>query len=125
MRRTTLATAALFVLMGTIAAFAHAKMVASTPADGASVAAGVSQIALQFSHPMRLTLVKVHRAADDASLAPASPLPKAFTSSARVDLEPLAAGAYDVSWTAVSEDGHVMKGHFEFTVKAGADAPGQ
>lgn len=125
MRRMRLAVAALTLIAGTLAAFAHAKMVASTPADGASVASGLSQIDMTFSHPMRLTLVKVHRAADDAELALESALPKGFTSSAQVRVAPLPAGAYEVTWTAVSEDGHVMKGQFGFTVKAGADTPQQ
>ena len=123
MRRMRLAAAALFFLTSTVAALAHAKMTESTPADGASVAGAVSEIQLKFSHPMRLTLVKVHRDDDDADLSLKSPLPKAFTSSAKLDVEPLGAGAYEVRWTAVSEDGHVMKGHFGFTVNAGSPAP--
>ena len=46
-------------------------------------------------------------------------LPKTFEKAAKVAVEALEAGAYAVSWTAVSEDGHVMTGSFAFTV-AGA-----
>lgn len=124
MRRMKLpSAAAAFLMMSTLAALAHAKLVSSTPADGASIASGVSQIAMQFSHPMRLTLVKVHRAADDANVSLESPLEKSFKDSAKVDVAPLAAGAYDVSWTAVSKDGHVMKGHFGFTVTGAEETP--
>ncbi len=104
------------------AALAHTKMTASVPADGATVPAGLSQIEMTFSHPMRLTLVRVHGAADDKDVAIAGTLPKAFADDAKVSVDTLAAGAYDVSWTAVSEDGHVMKGHFKFTV-SGSTAP--
>ena len=45
------AFAALFVIAGTIAALAHAKMTASVPEDGASVASPVSEIAFSFSKP--------------------------------------------------------------------------
>ena len=46
--------------------------------------------------------------------------------TAKVGIEALTAGAYEVSWTAVSEDGHVMKGHFGFTVAKAPDvAPAQ
>jgi hypothetical protein len=116
--------AASVVMAGTLAAFAHAKMTTSVPEDGATVPAGLSQIEMRFSHPMRLTLVRVHRAADDKDVALQGPLPKTFTDAAKVPVDALTAGAYDVSWTAVSEDGHVMKGSFAFTV-SGSPAPAQ
>jgi copper resistance protein C len=115
---------ALLAVVGSGTALAHAKMKSSVPADGATVAAGLSQIEMTFSHPMRLTLVRLHRADDDKNVALKGPLPKAFADAAKVPVDALQAGAYNVSWTAVSEDGHVMKGHFAFTV-SGADAPTQ
>ncbi|HEY7669019.1 MAG TPA: copper resistance CopC family protein [Hyphomicrobium sp.] len=114
--------AAAAVVAGALAAFAHAKMKTSAPADGATVPAGLSEIEMRFSHPMRLTLVRVHRADDDHDVALKGALPKTFADAANVAIDALTAGAYDVSWTAVSEDGHVMKGHFGFTV-SGAAAP--
>jgi methionine-rich copper-binding protein CopC len=106
---------ALLMVGGTAGALAHAKMTASTPADGATVPAGLSEIAMTFSHPMRLTLVRVHGAqGEDVPLT--GTLPKRFGKAAKIGVGPLGAGAYEVSWTAVSEDGHVMKGHFAFTV---------
>jgi methionine-rich copper-binding protein CopC len=104
------------VLAGTGAALAHAHLKSSVPADGATVAAGLSQIEMAFSHPMRLTLVRLHRAADDKHVPLAGALPKDFADSAKIAVGALEPGAYDVSWTAVAEDGHVMKGHFAFTV---------
>jgi methionine-rich copper-binding protein CopC len=118
------AAALLLALGATGAALAHAKMMASVPADGATVPAGLSQIELTFSHPMRLTLVRLHRAADNQDVAVKDALPKTFAAAAKVPIDALTAGAYDVAWTAVSEDGHVMKGHFAFTVSgSGAPAP--
>jgi hypothetical protein len=115
-----LRSVALMALMvaAPLAALAHAKMVASMPQDGATVAAGLSQIELKFSHAMRLTLVRVHRADDDKDVGLQGALPKTFTQAAKVSIDALMAGAYDVSWTAVSEDGHVMKGSFSFSVAA-------
>lgn len=107
--------AALLAVIGAGAALAHTKMTASVPADGATVAAGLSQIEVAFSHPMRLTLVRVH-GAQGADVPLTGALPKGFTESAKIGIEPLAEGGYEVTWTAVSEDGHVMKGHFAFTV---------
>ena len=110
--------AVLVMLAGTGGVLAHAKMVTSVPKDGATVAAGLSEIALSFSKPMRLTLVRVHptQGGDDVVLS--SALPKAFGDAAKVAVGALASGAYAVSWTAVAEDGHVMKGSFAFTVAA-------
>ena len=115
---------ALVVAATTAPAFTHAKMSASVPEDGATVPAGLSQIEMRFSHPMRLTLVRIHRAADDRDVALPGALPKAFAEAAKLTIDALTAGAYDVSWTAVSEDGHVMKGHFAFKV-TGPAAPAQ
>jgi methionine-rich copper-binding protein CopC len=120
-----LRSAVMAIVMVTIAlgaAFAHAKMKASVPADGATVPAGLSQIEMQFSHPMRLTLLRVHRAADNQNMAIKGALPQTFADAAKVSVDALTAGAYDVAWTAVSQDGHVMKGHFAFTV-SGPHAP--
>ncbi len=119
------ATALLLVLVGTGAALAHADIKASVPADGATVAVGLSQIEMTFSHPMRLMLVRVHRAADDKDVALKGALPKTFAAAAKVAIDALAEGDYDVSWTAVSEDGHVMKGHFAFTVSGSRTPPAQ
>lgn len=117
------ATALLLVLAGSAAVLAHAKMKASVPQDGATVAAGLSEIAMTFSHPMRLTLVRVHRSGAGQDVPLTGTLPKDFAGSAKVAVDALDAGAYEVSWTAVSEDGHVMKGHFSFTVAGGAAPP--
>jgi methionine-rich copper-binding protein CopC len=114
--------AVLVMLAGTGGVLAHAKMVASVPKDGATVAAGLSEIAFDFSKPMRLTLVRVHpvKGGDDAMVT--SALPKAFADAVKVPVGALAVGAYKISWTAVAEDGHVMKGSFAFTVAAPAGA---
>jgi len=112
---------ALLVVAAPLAAFAHAKIVTSTPKDGATVAAGLSDIELAFSKPMRLTLLHVRQAKNNEDVPLRSALPKTFEKAAKVAVEALPAGAYAVSWTAVSEDGHVMTGSFAFTV---TDAPG-
>ena len=120
--RKVVAFAALFVMAGTLGAFAHAKMNASIPKDGATVPAGLSEIQLQFSKPLRLTLIHMRRVDDQKEIRVSSKLPKSFADSAKVAVDPLQAGSYEVSWTAVSNDGHVMKGSFAFSVKRSPDA---
>ena len=111
------ALAVFIALTATLSAWAHAKMTESVPKDGATVPAGLSSVELKFSKPMRLTLVRIHSAKADADVAVKGELPMTFVEEATISVEPIAAGAYDVHWTAVSQDGHVMKGDFEFTVE--------
>jgi methionine-rich copper-binding protein CopC len=114
------AAVALLVIVAPVAALAHAKMKSSTPKDGSTVAAGLSEIELNFSKPLRLSVVHV-RDASKHDVPLRGELPKAFTAVAKINVDGLTPGAYEVSWTAVAEDGHVMKGTFAFSVKA--DAP--
>lgn len=114
------AFAALFAVAGSMPVLAHAKMTASVPEDGASVASPVSEIAFTFSKPLRLTLVKVVRASDQQQMSLSGGLPKTVGTSVKTAVSPLPSGSYKVTWTAVAEDGHVMKGDFAFSVTAGA-----
>ena len=117
----TAALVALLSLAAPSAALAHAKMTASTPADGSTVAAGVSQIELNFSKPLRLSMVHVRDEAQH-EVPLKSELPTAFAPAVKINVDGLGPGSYEVSWTAVAEDGHVMKGAFAFSVKADAPA---
>ena len=114
--------AVLVMLAGTGGVLAHAKMIASVPKDGTTVAAGLSEIELSFSKPLRLTLMRVHPLKGGDDIVVSGALPKSVSDKAKVAIGALAAGAYAVSWTAVAEDGHVMKGSFAFTVAAPASA---
>jgi copper resistance protein C len=115
----TAVLATLLVMAAQATAFAHAKMTASTPKDGSTVTAGLSQIELSFSKPLRLSMVHVRDAAQH-EVPLKSKLPAPLASAVKIDVESLTPGSYQVSWTAVAEDGHVMKGTFAFSVKAAA-----
>jgi len=82
----------LFVAISTVAALAHAKMNASVPKDGATVPAGLSEIELSFSKPLRLTLVHVVRAPEQKEVPVTSELPKSFVNSAKLTVGGGAAG---------------------------------
>jgi methionine-rich copper-binding protein CopC len=110
------ALVALLALAAPSAALAHAKMTASKPADGSTVAAGTSEIELNFSKPLRLSMVHV-RDASKHDIALKSALPATFGPAVKLNTEALTPGHYEVTWTAVAEDGHVMKGAFKFSVK--------
>lgn len=116
----------LLLIAGTVTAAAHAKMASSVPEDGATVPAGLSEVQLDFSKPMRLTAVHVTRTGDKQEVAAKGKLPASFQKSAKIALDPLPTGAYEVHWSAVADDGHVMDGTFKFTVtEAKATAPSQ
>lgn len=111
--------AALLLVAGT--AQAHPKLVAATPADGATVAAPRT-VVLRFSE----TLVKAFTGLELTMLAApgmaAMPM-KNFTAAvdgktltATFD-KPLPAGGYRVDWHAVAGDTHRITGNTGFTVR--------
>jgi methionine-rich copper-binding protein CopC len=113
--------ASLLAVAAPQAVFAHAMLTSSTPKNGATVAAGVSEIELAFSAPLRVTVLHV-RDTGEHDIVLKGDLPKSFAPVVKLGVGALAPGAYQVSWTAVGEDGHVMKGGIAFTVTA-SDQP--
>lgn len=109
--------ASLLAMAAPLAALAHAKLTSSAPKNGSTVAAGLSEIELDFSAPLRITALHV-RAAGEPDVAIKGELPQSFAPVIKVGIAALAPGAYQVSWTAVAEDGQVMKGEIAFTVGA-------
>jgi len=128
MRSILASTLAAFVAVAGFAApaLAHPKIVAATPAEGAS-AAKVTQVSITFSEPlmaamsgmdvvmtgmpgmtghepMKMTGVKTSLAGDGVTLL--AKLPR-----------PLPAGTYEANWHVVSTDTHRVAGKLNFTVK--------
>ncbi|HYC68005.1 copper homeostasis periplasmic binding protein CopC [Brevundimonas sp.] len=99
------------------AASAHARLVRSTPAADAIVAApGV--ISLTFSDrmvPAFSTLDLVDAAGRETAVR-ATVSEDGKTLSAR-PLRPLAAGAWTVNWRIATHDGHRITGSYGFTVR--------
>lgn len=99
------------------AAFAHARLVSSSPAANATVASP-ARISLTFSERMvpafsgfdlvdadgRETAVRATVGEDGKTLTAAV-------------ARPLAAGAWTVRWRIASSDGHRMTGSYSFTVR--------
>lgn len=111
------AMAALLAMALPAVVLAHAKMTDSNPKGGSTVATGLTEIELDFSAPLRVSMVHV-RDANKQEIALKSALPTSFASVVKFNVDALGPGSYEVSWTAVAEDGHVMKGNFAFSVKA-------
>jgi len=110
--------AAALALSGT-SALAHAKLVSSTPANAATVAAP-KQIVLKFNEKVQpkfsgveLTMPQMNNMAVAAKTSVAKDGMTVVVTPAK----PLMAGAYAVKWHAVTADTHRMEGKFDFTVR--------
>ena len=102
------------------AAWAHDQLVQATPADGSSVRAP-SQVVLRFSGELLPVGNRVRVDGPTGPAATAAPVTDGPTLSRA--LKPgLPAGAYRVTWRAVSADGHPLSGAFSFSVTAPATA---
>jgi copper resistance protein C len=99
------------------AVHAHTPLASSTPADKASVAAPVKEIALKFNDEVRLTTVVLADASGAAKTVGEIPAGIAadFVVAVRDELAP---GAYVATWRAVGADTHVVSGEIHFTVTA-------
>ncbi|MBS0199188.1 MAG: copper homeostasis periplasmic binding protein CopC [Proteobacteria bacterium] len=105
------------------AAFAHPKVVSTTPANHAEVAAPTS-VSITFSE----TLLPVSGAELVMTKMPGMTMPpmkikvaaKLSTDAKSLVLtpaKPLGTGSYRVDWHVVSTDTHAVKGSFDFIVK--------
>lgn len=104
-------------------ALAHVGLSSSTPAKGAMLVVPPSKLELAFSAPIRLVKLSLK---DVSNQEIALILPSSTQSQAQysLDLPVLAASSYTVSWVAMGDDGHKMKGQFEFMVH-GSTAMGE
>lgn len=113
--------AVVLTVLGAGTASAHANLVSSVPADGATVPTAPAQITMNFTEPPDPTLSVVDVLGAGGNVLPGvgKPTlrpPKTLT----VSLPPkLPDGVYTVSWrVASSTDGHVTAGSFAFGVGA-------
>jgi methionine-rich copper-binding protein CopC len=120
----SMAGAALGALLLPVVTTAHARLVRSTPADGASLPVAPAQLALCFNELLERQFHAVELEAEPGSPSrpPRGPLqltpvvdPRDGTClTARVpSLEP---GPYVVRWRVVSRDGHATRGLVRFRI---------
>lgn len=110
-----------FIVAAPAAAFAHAALVSTEPADGAVLTQSLARFALTFSEPVSplvLTLVKPDGAA--------VPLTSFRLEDQTVEIdnpEPLGKGTHVLSYRVISADGHPVGGSILFSVGAVSAAP--
>lgn len=99
---------------------AHAELTSTSPKDGATLETSPETVSARFTEALLASKssisVRVAGGEEVASGGVDAGDAKVLT----VALPPLTAGTYQVRWTAASDDGHVERGRFEFTVAATA-----
>ncbi|MBP0619728.1 copper homeostasis periplasmic binding protein CopC [Cupriavidus consociatus] len=125
-KRPLIATiAAAAAALASSAALAHPRLVTSSPADKAEVAAP-QKIELTFSEDLvtqfsgaNLVMTGMPGMASHAPMKMAARVSASSDPKAMVitPAQPLPAGSYRVEWRAVSADTHPVTGNFSFTVK--------
>lgn len=104
-------------------AVAHDALLGSEPADGEEVARGPAEVLLTFSAD-QLDLGTAVQVLDGEDRDWADGTPAVDGPVVRQRLDPdMPAGTYDVTWRAVSSDGHPLTGTFSFVVASGPVEP--
>lgn len=111
---------ALWLALAGSQALAHAALLHSEPADGATLARAPAAVTLTFNEPVAPTSVHV--------VGPGHPdlAPRAIHvrgAAVTVELPPLGEGTHALSWRVISTDGHPVGGVVAFAVGAAAPAP--
>jgi copper transport protein len=111
----------LIAMSGAGAAFAHAVLVETAPADGTRLASAPAELRLVFDEPVRLVSFRLIDAEGRTLLdeASARALDRSIVATAPHDLRP---GVYVLSWRVVSADGHPIGGSLRFGVGSEATA---
>ncbi len=112
------------VLLAAAPAEAHAKVVRTTPANGATIDGRISMVSVLFDDPVRLVprslVVSGSTGAPEPIGAPRVVGDRTLEASIPGHLP---AGRYLVGWRILSDDGHIESGTFGFAVAAAGAAP--
>ena len=99
-------------------AFAHTKLVSSTPGANATVRAAPRTITLTFNERVVPSFSKFELTMPDHRMN--IPLRTTVSRDGKrivgTPQSPLAKGSYAIHWTAAGADGHKMEGHINFRV---------
>ena len=113
-----IAPLAVVLLAGSPAAFAHAMLVHSSPADNAIVHSRQVDIALDYDS--RIEAKRCTVKLTDAAGKPVALQMESSTkpSELKAVAHGLANGKYQIHWQALASDGHITRGDVTFTVAA-------
>jgi len=104
------------VLLPGVPAWAHAQLVASDPATGATLTTAPASVALTFSERLNADFTTIV-VSDSAQQRIAAAAPAIDGGKGTVALtQPLGNGVHTVAYRVVSVDGHTVQGSYTFTV---------
>lgn len=118
--RWVLASVAASTLLLTAPAAAHDTLVEAHPGTDEVLTEPPAEVALRFSGEL-LDLNQAVVVTDSAGATVAEGEPTIEGTWARLPLPELPAGAYALTWSVVSSDGHRIQGEHAFTVEAAAE----
>jgi copper transport protein len=120
----TLAAAAALLAAAAAAppAWAHARLVSSTPGNGAVLASAPPRVTIRFDDTVRV-LGGTTVVANDGKRPVTAGKPSASGRVVTIPLRKLRDGDYTVRWRVLSDDGHTVDGVFAFAVGAGRAPP--
>jgi len=101
-------------------AFAHAVLVASSPAEGESIAPTQNELYLKFSEAIepRFSNFKLDPAEGGSPLTLVATVDRKDRQGVVIQLlQPLHSGRYYVRWKVVTADTHGIEGRLSFSVK--------
>ncbi|MEV4416277.1 copper resistance CopC family protein [Catellatospora sp. NPDC049609] len=104
------------VLLGASPAWAHNSLVEATPAKNATLTVPPAQVKLRFLATLKTEGTRLSVTGPDGAAAAGAATVSGKTVSAPVTAT--AGGAYTVAYEVVSQDGHLVKGSYRFTVAA-------
>jgi methionine-rich copper-binding protein CopC len=101
-------------------AFAHAKLLKSSPGANAIVNKAPAEIELHFSEDLEVVMCRLEVKNIKSGEVVSQDMPMNVAGDAaslKISLKPLKKekADYEVSWKAVARDAHKMLGHFKFT----------
>jgi methionine-rich copper-binding protein CopC len=116
-QRATIALLAIaFLLLLPHAAFAHAVLVKSSPAQGASVKAGDLDITLTYNSRIDALHSSLHLIGPDGKTQTLAVDGHAAPNLLAAKAASLSAGAYKLEWQVQASDGHISRGVVAFRV---------
>src|SRR5690349_6883315 len=101
---------------------AHAQLVETSPADAGTVTGTPAELAATFDEALEDGSTLSIRDTAGNRLAMGAIDPSDAKRLVITDVPELAPGTYEMRWTASSDDGHIERGTWTFTVTAAASA---
>lgn len=104
------------LLLGAAPAFAHTRLQSSDPADGSSLSTAPESVSLQFNEDIQAEFATLSVVGPDGTQYQKGAV-SAAGGGVSTAVSPLgAAGAYQIGYRVVSDDGHPITGKVSFTL---------